>query len=398
MRVIIVHDFSTEIGGAEKIVALCIRASVEAGFETAALVGDSGESLRSSYPTLKLLALGERALREGLKVPDVFTKVYNRRAFEAMNSLLDWGGDDAVVHVHGWSQILSPSIFYALARHKARVIASAHDFFLGCPNGAFLNFQNGEICRLRPLSTSCLLSKCDKRNYAHKLWRFSRTSFQRRVGDEFWSRLEVLLAHEDMEKYLKSVPVRHFMTLRPPTKPFTDRRVEAWRNKEIVFLGRMTWEKGVQTLVEALASTGKSATLVGRGPLLAETQAALPNCSVPGWLDDDQVADLTRRARIFLMPSRMPEPYGMVAAEAIMCGIPVIVSSNALIANEISKNSAGLVFRSGDPGSLSEQLAKIEDDNLIRKLSDGAFEYSRRIAPNLAEWRQKLLSIYTGEA
>ena len=271
MRVIIVHDFSTEIGGAEKIAALSIAASVEAGFETAALVGDSGEFFRSYYPTLKLSALGERALRNGLKVQDVFTKAFNRRAFDALNSLLDWGGDQAVVHVHGWSQILSPSIFYALARHKGRVIVSAHDFFLGCPNGAFLNFQNGEICRLRPLSMSCLLSNCDKRNHAQKLWRFSRTFIQRRVGDEFWSRLEVLLAHEGMEAYLKSLPLRNFMTLRPPTKPFSNRRVEAWRNKEIVFLGRMTWEKGVQTLVEALASSGRSATLVGRGPLLAKT-------------------------------------------------------------------------------------------------------------------------------
>ena len=80
-----------------------------------------------------------------------------------------------------------------------------------------------------------------------------------------------------------------------------------------------------------------------------------------------------------------------------MSGIPVIVSSNALIADEILKNKAGLVFQSGDPELLLEQLARTEDDGLIQELSDGAFSYSSRIAPGLTEWRQKLLNIYTAK-
>ncbi len=38
-------------------------------------------------------------------------------------------------------------IFYALAKHKAKVIVTAHDFFLSCPNGGLINFQSGSVCK-----------------------------------------------------------------------------------------------------------------------------------------------------------------------------------------------------------------------------------------------------------
>ena len=98
------------------------------------------------------------------------------------------------------------------------------------------------------------------------------------------------------------------------------------------------------------------------------------------------------------MPSRMPEPYGLVAAEALMSGIPVIVSSNALIAAEVERNGAGLVFKSGDAGSLAERLASTDDDRLMRKLCEGALALGQRIAPSKAEWGRRMVDIYTGRS
>jgi glycosyltransferase involved in cell wall biosynthesis len=98
------------------------------------------------------------------------------------------------------------------------------------------------------------------------------------------------------------------------------------------------------------------------------------------------------------MPSRMPEPYGLVAAEALMSGIPVIVSSNALIATEVENNGAGLVFESGDADSLAEKLAATDDDNLMRRLSEGAFALGQRIAPSRAEWGRRMVDIYMGRS
>ncbi|AYG59578.1 glycosyltransferase family 4 protein [Rhizobium jaguaris] len=398
MRLILVNDVSIIRGGATKVALQCIEASRQAGLNCAVLVGDDGEGLKPRFAGIRTVALGERPLRDGPTFTDVFEKNYNKRAYEALDALLKETDEETIVHVHGWSQILSPSIFYALAKHKAKVIITAHDFFLSCPNGGLINFQSGTVCNVRPLSAECLATNCDKRNYLHKLWRFRRTLTQRGVGEEFWSRVGIVLAHESMEAYLRSGPLQHFLTLRTPTEPLTPVPVEAWRNRRTVFLGRMCWEKGVRTLADALNKTGRTATLIGRGPLLDEMQRALPHCWVPGWLADEEVTTLAGEARVFIMPSRMPEPYGLVAAEALMSGIPVIVSSNALIAAEVERNGAGLVFRSGDAGSLAERLASTDDDRLMQKLCEGALALGQRIAPSKAEWGRRMVDIYTGRS
>ena len=396
MRLLVINDVSVVLGGATKVAMQCIDAATAAGMDCTGLVGDDGEEVRRNFPQAKVEALCERPLRDGVQAGDVVERNYNRRAYTALDNLLAASDEETVVHVHGWSQILSPSIFHALSRHGARVIVTAHDFFLTCPNGGYLNFRSGEVCGHRPMSLGCLTSNCDKRNYLHKLWRVGRMLTQQSAGDEFWSRVEVILAHENMEPYLSGGALRHFLTLRSPCKPLTRGPAKAWRNDRMLFLGRMTWEKGVRTLAEALNKTGRPATLIGRGPLLKEMQSALPHCHVPGWLDDSEVDRLASESRFFVMPSRMPEPYGLVAAEAVMSGIPVIVSSNALIAEEVARNDAGLVFESGNADSLAEKIALMDNDDLVRHLSEGAYEYGKRIAPSNDEWRQRILDIYRG--
>lgn len=394
MRLLVVNDVSVVLGGATKVAMQCIEAGIAAGMECSVLVGDDGEGVRASFPKAKVTSLGERPLRDGVRIRDVIDRNYNRRAYQALDGMLAEGDEETVVHVHGWSQILSPSIFHALARHRARVIVTAHDFFLNCPNGGYLNFRTGKVCTHRPLSAACLCSNCDKRNYMHKLWRVGRMVTQRSAGQAFWSRVEVILAHENMEPYLRGAGLRHFRTLRTPCKPLTTEPVKAWQNDRTLFLGRMTWEKGVRTLADALKRTGRTATLIGQGPLLDEMQRALPHCYVPGWLEDGEVQRIAAEARFFLMPSRMPEPYGLVAAEAMMSGIPVIVSSNALIAEEVARNGAGLVFESGNAASLAGKMAMMDSVALVRRLSEGAYEYGKRIAPSVDEWRRCLIDIY----
>ncbi|PZU90431.1 MAG: polysaccharide biosynthesis protein [Shinella sp.] len=394
MRLVVVNDVSVVLGGATKVAMQCIEAAIAAGMDCSVLVGDDGDGVRANFPEVKVTSLGERPLRDGVRLRDVIDRNYNRRAYEALNDMLAERDEETVVHVHGWSQILSPSIFHALTRHRARVIVTAHDFFLSCPNGGYLNFRRGDVCTHNPLSAACLYSNCDKRNYMHKLWRVGRMLTQRSAGQAFWNRVEVILAHENMESYLRSAGLKHFRTLRTPCKPLTAEPVKAWQNDRTLFLGRMTWEKGVRTLAEALNMTGRTATLIGQGPLLEEMQRVLPHCYVPGWLEDSEVQRIAAEARFFLMPSRMPEPYGLVAAEAMMSGIPVIVSSNALIAEEVARNGAGLVFESGNAASLAEKMAMMDSVATVRRLSEGAYEYGKRIAPSGDEWRRRLIDIY----
>ena len=305
MRVIIATDEFVITGGAAKVALQCLEACVEQGVEVGVLVGDCGKEITSRFPQLKTIALNEVPLRDSQQMGDMLDKTFNPRAHNAMKALLEWGGPDVVVHVHGWSQILSPSIFYALSQHSAQVMVTAHDFFLNCPNGGLINYKSGEICTLTPMSMNCLASDCDKRSYKHKLWRFNRQLVHNGAGEAFWAKVGVILVHENMEPYYAGSPLRRFLTLRTPSEPLTRKQFNPWENKNIVFLGRMTWEKGVRTLSEALNLTQKSATLIGRGPLQAEIAASLPQCQIKGYLPDEEVTEIASSARYFIMPSRI---------------------------------------------------------------------------------------------
>mgnify|MGYP001251601862 CR=1 FL=1 len=89
---------------------------------------------------------------------------------EAKCLVADWIAQNdtpsTVYHLHNWAQILSPGVFAALKPVEARTIVSCHDFFNVCPNGGLLNFQTGEICKLKPMSAACWVSQCDRRNSA----------------------------------------------------------------------------------------------------------------------------------------------------------------------------------------------------------------------------------------
>lgn len=396
-RLVVINDSSMISGGATKVAHACIVAAIQGGFDVGVLVGDDAANLATRYPGLRIEHLGQRPLRESSQLRDMAQKLYNREAHRAIRRLLEWAGPDATVHVHAWSQILSPAIFYALAEHEGRIIVTAHDFFLNCPNGGFIDYPTGNICTRVPMSASCLTTNCDKRNYGHKLWRAMRQALQNRVGPEFWSRVELILVYEEMARFLGDFPSRKRYTVRNFVSPFLSSHTEPWRNEEFVFLGRMTKEKGVDTLIAALERSGIQACLIGKGPLLAEAQARLPHCRVTGWIDDAELERIFARTRAVIFSSKMPEPYGLVAAEAITSGLPVLVSDSALIAHEITENGLGISFRSGDVDDLIAAMRRLQDDTLLRELALKARDYGD-IALTRSAWEHTMNEIYRGAA
>ena len=396
---LIISDFSDASGGAEKVATSCIHAAAAANFKVHALYGDSGPAAGALPPEVAVTALGHSALRDRVRPPDLFQKTVNRPATQALSALLRRLGPRAVVHVHTWSQILSPAIFHTLKAAGARVIVTAHDFFLSCPNGGYVNYRSGRICDLKPLSRGCLATNCDKRNYLQKLWRSQRTAVQYRAGDAFWNNVLVILAHRDMEGPLRrNSRLKRFIELRSPTPPFFTEPIEVAGNREIAFLGRMTWEKGVLTLAQALEASERSGVFIGNGPLIDRVRASAPRSEVLGWLDDADAAQRLKRARAFVLPSLMPEPYGLTAVEAMLSGLPVIVSDACLIAREVEAAGAGVAFKSGDAADLARAMARLDDDAAARRMSAAALKLGAAMAPSKEAWARRLTSIYASVA
>lgn len=163
--------------------------------------------------------------------------------------------------------------------------------------------------------------------------------------------------------------------------------------RTVVYVGKLSTEKGVAVLVRALREVDARAVVVGFGPARRELEAAAgPDVLFTGPLEHRHLAHLWPLADVSVTPSVFPEAFGMVAAEAASCGCPPLVSNHSGLAEvaagleaEYPGHLRGLVsFRGGSAedlaASLNTLLALPEADR--RALSAGA----RRAAERLWSW------------
>jgi len=393
-RLVLVNDFSVARGGATALALLEAELFRRRRVPVTFIAGDAGGNPDFARDGVSVVALGQQRLIEAGVQSAALRGLFNH---SALATLSDWivrnDTPDTVYHLHVWSQVLSPSVFAALEPVRARTLISAHDFFLVCPNGAYANYQSGTTCSLKPLSASCLLTACDKRNYGHKLWRAARQGVQSQTLRFDGGRPAVLMIHEGMREPLErgGVPPSALRTAPNPVRPWHATRVAAERNSEFVFVGRLGEEKGPDLAARAARRAGVPLVVIGDGPMRASLQAAFPEVTFTGQLAPEAVAERTRSARALVMPSRYPEPYGLVAVEAMWSGIPLVVAKSALLAAEIERRGAGMVCNPLDERQFAEALSLLaRDDALARRMSDHAFADTRDLGLTPEAWAEEL--------
>jgi glycosyltransferase involved in cell wall biosynthesis len=393
MRVVIVNDVSIARGGATALALLEAKLLRERGITVEFATGDAGENGLFERLGIKVAALGGRRLLDK-GATSALSGLYNRRTVEALAPRFAAADTPhTIYHVHGWSQILSPSLFAVLAPYRNRVVISAHDFFLACPNGAYADFQKGHACRLRPLSAACLRTNCDKRSYGHKLWRVLRQFIQARALRFEDTRPLVLMIHEAMREPLQrgGLPAAALRTLPNPVTPWSRVRIAAEQNREFLFVGRFAQEKGPDLAAAAARRAGVQMTFVGDGPMLEGLKRRYPEFAFLGRLPPDQVARRAASARALVMPSRYAEPFGLVAVEAMWSGLPALIARDALLAADIVARGAGLAFDPRDETAFSEALRRASDDTILREMSVNAFETTRDLGLSPSDWAERLL-------
>lgn len=103
--------------------------------------------------------------------------------------------------------------------------------------------------------------------------------------------------------------------------------------RTVLYVGKLSEEKGVSLLLEALQSVDARAVIVGFGPARAELEAAAGDRVLfTGALEHRHLAHLWPLADVSVTPSVFPEAFGMVAAEAASCGSPPLVARHSGLA------------------------------------------------------------------
>jgi glycosyltransferase involved in cell wall biosynthesis len=178
-----------------------------------------------------------------------------------------------------------------------------------------------------------------------------------------------------------------------------DPGVRPHRGGYALYVGRLTPEKGLRTLLSAWRELGSDLPLriVGTGPLaeeVAATAAATPGVQYLGVQDRERVFELMGEADLLVFPSEWYETFGLTIIEAYAVGLPVVASDLGSPRSLVHHDRTGRLFRAGDPDDLVKQIRALlnrpEDLRRMRPAARQEFEalYSREAALH------QLLAVY----
>jgi len=396
-RIVVINDLARPMGGASALALSSAHGFRTQGHAVTLLTGDAGDDGSLAAAGIACVALGQGRLLSRPMVTAAMAALWNRSAARMVARWIAANDTPRTIyHLHGWLQILSPAVFHALAPVRDRLVISAHDFFLACPNGAFADLKTGTPCPLTPLSRSCILADCDRRSRRHKLLRIVRHAIQTRVFDPGHAP-PVLAIHAAMAPLLAraGIPASAIHALPNPVVPWSATRITAEHNREVLFVGRLEETKGPDLAAAAARAAGVPLRLVGAGAMEPMLRARHPEARFSGRLSPAQIAEVAQNARVLIMPSRYPEPYGLVAMEAARSGIPVILPGTALLAHDMVRHGAGLAVNPRDTAGVAENLAALaQDDDRVRAMSQAAFALPAELGLSTQAWITRLLDFY----
>lgn len=395
-RVVVLHDYSQALGGASYLVQVLIRELRSAGLPVTFFTGDDAANFVRN--DVEIVALGAKPLLERSRLGALTQGFHFPKAAERLRAWISANDTPRTIyHVNGWSKILTPAIFGPLRAVSQRVVMHGHDYFNGCPNGGYFNFQTGRDCSLVPLSAACVAAQCDKSGYSQKLWRAARETSRRVQAGGVGAAARLLMIHPGQEQgFLRAGwDGARLHAVTNPVEPPVTSRVPAESNAGVLFIGRISAEKGADLAAAACAQAGVPITFVGDGDQMDKVRAINPQARMLGRLDRDGVAAALAKARIAVMPSRWSEPFGLVALEAVGSGVPVIVSERALIGPDIAAHGFGLSLDTDDVSAFARAIGQLSrDDIAIAAMSKAGHARYGDLCNSESSWAARICEHY----
>ncbi len=269
----------------------------------------------------------------------------------------------SVVHAHNTFTQISPSIFAACKEAGVPAVQTLHNFRLLCPAATF--FRDGKVCE------ECLESSLWQ-GVRHACYRGSftataATALMLKVHREArtWSNTVAgyIALTEFSKRKFTGAGLPHEKIYVKPNFVAPDHGEKESFGNFAVYVGRLSPEKGVKTLLHAwrLLRTPIPLQIVGDGPARAEleqlaSQYQLSSVAFAGRLSPDATRSRIRHARLLILPSVCYENFPMTVVEAFSCGTPVVCSRLGAMQEIVVDHGNGLHFTPGSAEDLAGTL------------------------------------------
>ena len=289
-----------------------------------------------------------------------------------------------LIHSHNTFPLISPSLYSVATRLNVPVIQTLHNFRLICPQATLL--RNGVQCEdcVGNLPWRAIVHRCYRNSLPqsavsssmimlHRLLRTWHTKVTRYI----------VLNQLCRDKFIAGGFPFDLLRIKPN---FVDSANEPeWVHRSGgIFIGRLSEEKGLKVLAEALSQLPDcQIDVYGKGDLQTFVEAT--SCfHYKGFHAADELQACLRQAAYLVIPSTGIESFGLVAIEAFAAGTPVIASAHGGLREIVVHGKTGLLVEPGNSEALARAIAFAEDHPAEMKIMGRAA-------------RQAYLSRYTPE-
>lgn len=279
-----------------------------------------------------------------------------------------------IVHVHNTWFAQSTSVIDVATDSGAPVVMTLHNYRLGCLGSDL--FRDNSVC------TACV-GRSPFAGVVHGCYRNSRVLSAVAAVEVTSARRRRTLSKVDRFVAPSGFMADRLVDIGIPADRLTvkahftadpgPRSAPPSASDEVLFVGRLTSAKGIQTVLRAWeryssrhpGSDVLRLVVIGDGPLYAEARESAPRgVEFVGWLSHSDVQERLLTSRAFVFSSEWYEPFGMVLIEAMAAGTPV-VATTAADAVAITGTPTELTSPAGDAAALSECLTRLEDDRFV---------------------------------
>jgi glycosyltransferase involved in cell wall biosynthesis len=240
------------------------------------------------------------------------------------------------------------------------------------------------------------MTNCDSRNYARKAWRNLRLLAARHIAhlpDVFSDYITISAFQENIVAPLVPKQARLHALSNPIAVADLGPKPDPLAGA-IVYIGRLSPEKGVMLFAEAARRIGMVPIFIGDGPLADALAGAYPEARLLGWKDPAGVHAAMRAARGLVFPSLWYEGQPLTVLEAKGLGVPVIVSDACAGRDSVEDGVTGLWFKSDDADDLARALVAMRDDTKVAAMSRAAHAAYWADPPSLDRHVAGLTRIY----
>jgi glycosyltransferase involved in cell wall biosynthesis len=331
----------------------------------------------------------------------------------AFNRILDDFKPD-IVHLHNIHSYLSPVLAQLAKKRGCRVVWTLHDYKLVCPSYAcLLNEKPCERC-IGHSKTHVLKNRCMKGSLAASAMAWLEAQKWKRnkleeVTDAFIcpsefmaskmkkdgfnpEKLHVVCNHIDPEKLESMLNAQCSMHNAQCESELTSKLAKRQtseaanqRGDYFVYVGRLSPEKGVETLLDVASKLPFTLKIAGDGPMLDQLKQQYSenhNIEFCGRLDARQVAELLCKARFSVMPSECYDNNPLGVIESLCAGTPVVGARIGGIPELLDKDN-GMAFTSGDRNELAHAIKaafdKKWDNNAIKDVAISDFSAEKHL-------------------